>query len=523
MVYFLVFVFPIVILFHGFLYHKKPTLSALWIITSSIILLCLLEPFSLVLLVTLSSFTLLLIKLLKQFPERRKQFLCLGIVINLSPLILFKFIGQFIGTEWYRNTDLNGLGFLDLGIPIGVSFFTLFQISALVDVYKNKVMNTSIIEHFQYSFFFPNYTSGPFLLYRDGIGQLKNYHKKLLKFDYGRGLSLIILGLAKKVLLADQLSVPISNLYEALHIKGTLTILEAWFIFWGFMVQLYLDFSAYSDIAIGMGLCLGILLPINFNSPLKATSLLDYIYRWHISFLVYVREYVFSPVSNFVAKKLVPKLPSTKKYYLAWVTASTSTYIIIGIWHAPSLNTAIYTSIAVLILVLPQLIKAQQSSGKQVNLKIPVTIKRLTLLFTLCFTVTIFRIPDLDNFLPLLQSLVDIRSVSMSTALQPVTDAILPGFFKFDGFFPSLADAQIKYDGLLSPAWSIFYLILVTIGIFILPNTMQMLNLYSGQVAESKFKLKQNWAIAVLLGLLTIAIILISSVKGETSFIYQLL
>ena len=222
-----------------------------------------------------------------------KNSLILAIVVNLAILGFFKYYGFLINI-------LNGIFSADIGIrnlplPIGISFYTFQAISYLVDIYKKDVIaGRNIIKFGLYISMFPSLVAGPIIRYNDIEEQLT---KRIVTWDkFGKGLMLFIMGLGKKVILADSAGAVFAQVI-ALDLGGFST-LTAWVGVFAFAFQIYFDFSGYSDMAIGLAKMFGFELLPNFNYPYTATSITDFWRRWHISLSTWFRDYVYIPLGG---------------------------------------------------------------------------------------------------------------------------------------------------------------------------------------------------------------------------------
>lgn len=217
-----------------------------------------------------------------------------GIIFNLSLLGYYKYAGFFV-------TSLNS--WLDAGwsvpsiiLPLGISFYTFTQTAYLVDAYRGETKSYDFLTYLLFVTFFPHLIAGPILHHSDVIPQF--YHLRNFIFsqkNMALGAVMFSLGLAKKVLIADTLSPWVSSVFEHTH---QVSFLEAWVGALSYTFQLYFDFSGYSDMAVGLGLMLNIALPINFDSPYKATSIIDFWRRWHITLSNFLRDYLYIPLGG---------------------------------------------------------------------------------------------------------------------------------------------------------------------------------------------------------------------------------
>jgi alginate O-acetyltransferase complex protein AlgI len=220
--------------------------------------------------------------------KRRKK-VAVGVAVNLAALAYFKYANFFIANV-VALTGAN-LHAVNVVLPLAISFYTFQQIAFLVDTYKGNMERIPFRNYMISVVFFPHLIAGPLLHYRDIISQFEQRFR-VTWTTVGAGLPIFAMGLAKKVGLAD----PIAQFVSPLFVKaqsGPLELFEAWAAALGYTAQLYFDFSGYSDMAIGLGLMFGITLPLNFFSPYKATSIIEFWRRWHMTLSSFLRDYLY--------------------------------------------------------------------------------------------------------------------------------------------------------------------------------------------------------------------------------------
>ncbi len=229
----------------------------------------------------------------KSSDQRRGHFLLtLGVFCNLSVLALFKYADFFLGTVGFNHS-------LDLALPLAISFFTFQQIAYLVDLRKGKVSSPSFLHYGLFVSFFPQLIAGPIVRCQQVIPQLKEGALgKLSSRAFWTGLCLFSLGLFKKACLADGIRPLVESIFGASAGGTVLSIAEAWVGATAFGLQIYFDFSAYSEMALGLGLLFGLRLPLNFNSPYKAASMIDFWRRWHVTLSEFLRDYLYKPLGG---------------------------------------------------------------------------------------------------------------------------------------------------------------------------------------------------------------------------------
>ena len=247
----------------------------------------------------------------------KKTLLVFGISANILLLGYFKYADFFIeNINMIRGTDFN---LIHLLLPLGISFFTFTQIAYLVDSYKGETKEYDLLNYGLFVTFFPHLLAGPILHHKemmpqfDKVSNLAKNHKNIAV-----GIFLFSIGLFKKVVIADTFSVWANHGFDA---SISLNIVEAWATSLSYTFQLYFDFSGYTDMALGVALLFNIRLPINFNSPYKASDIQDFWRRWHITLSRFLRDYIYIPLGG-------NRLGSFRTY-----TNLLITFILGGLWH----------------------------------------------------------------------------------------------------------------------------------------------------------------------------------------------
>ena len=225
----------------------------------------------------------------------RKGWLALGIIVNVALLGYFKYLDFFLGTA----NALAGEDVFDLPhivLPLGISFYTFTQTAYLIDAYRGQAKNVSLLTYCEFVTIFPHLIAGPIINHREMIPQF--VAARTFRVDWenvARGLTLFAIGLAKKVLIADKLAPWVNDVFAR---ADALTLLEAWIGALGYTMQLYFDFSGYSEMAIGLGLLLNLRLPLNFDAPYRSLSVIDFWRRWHRTLGLWVKNYLYIPMGG---------------------------------------------------------------------------------------------------------------------------------------------------------------------------------------------------------------------------------
>ena len=224
----------------------------------------------------------------------RKLTLCIGLFANIGLLFYFKYFNFFIDNcNMLFHTDWS---IEKIALPLGISFFTFQQISFVIDRYRNTAPHYGFLDYGCFVTYFPQLVAGPIVLHNEFIPQLKEQKSKPLNIElFFDGISLFILGLAKKVLLADSLAILVNTEYVNI---AYLDAPSAWLTIIFYMLELYFDFSGYCDMARGLGKMFGFELPENFNSPLMSTSVKDFWRRWHMTLSRFLTTYIYIPLGG---------------------------------------------------------------------------------------------------------------------------------------------------------------------------------------------------------------------------------
>jgi len=225
-----------------------------------------------------------------------RALLVAGLCFNLGLLAYYKYTNFFIG-------NVNGLfGFdlpnADIILPLGISFFTFQEIAYLVDAYEGKAREYSFLDYGLFVSFFPQLIAGPIVHHQEMMPQFKKGRFSFNPSHLAAGITIFSLGLFKKVILADNLALYATPVFDAAKAGEPVGTALAWVGALSYTFQIYFDFSGYSDMAIGLGRMFGIKLPLNFNSPYKATGAIDFWRRWHMTLSRMLRDYLYIPLGG---------------------------------------------------------------------------------------------------------------------------------------------------------------------------------------------------------------------------------
>jgi alginate O-acetyltransferase complex protein AlgI len=380
-----------------------------------------------------------------------RAWLILGIAFDLCVLGWFKYTG-------FALENLVALGVLDaqsgdlvsVALPLAISFFTFQQIAYLVETYQGQVRETRFFHYFLFVAFFPKLIAGPIVHHEEIMEQLDEAPRR--RFDPANlaiGLTLLSFGLFKKVVLADGIGARATPLFVAADLGIALTFTEAWVAALAYTFQVYFDFSGYSDMAIGAARCFGIVLPLNFHSPYKATNISEFWRRWHVTLSRWLRLYLFVPISRTLMRR------GEAFEGPAIIIAQLVTMLLCGLWHGAGWGFVVWGGLHGLLLVGHdgwELLKHRLSLADALPRALSEWLGRTTLMASLAATFVIFRAADLDSAWEMLRAMFS--PVSLAATFSEAGPA------RFGGHADGLG--LLHLTGLFGIVW-------------LLPNTQELL------------------------------------------------
>jgi alginate O-acetyltransferase complex protein AlgI len=341
----------------------------------------------------------------------RQLWLILGLTVNIGLLLAFKYLNFFAQT--LTLVGLPAVTLPDWSFPLGISFFTLTQVMYLVDCYQGIASPVSLFRHATFVSFFPYITSGPLVRAESVIPQLQSPaagdDRVLMACQ---GVFNIALGLAKKIVLADSFAQVADAGFSAI---ATLSSAEAWIFSVAYSLQLYFDFSGYSDMALGSALLFGIRIPQNFNAPYLAASISEFWQRWHISLSQFITNYLYTPILRSMGRATL------------WTSAAATILAmgIAGLWHGPALTFVVFGLMHGVAL-------ASNQRWRKYKRKLPWVVAWLITLVFVNAAFVVFRSPDLSSAMHMLgqllphshtdgmTTLTGVLPMQLSLVLQPV-------------------------------------------------------------------------------------------------------
>ncbi|MGD1704558.1 MBOAT family O-acyltransferase [Dapis sp. BLCC M229] len=414
--------------------------------------------------------------------KRANVLLWVGIAVNLAIISYYKYANFFLETvNSVVSTNLNAGQII---LPLAISFYTFTQIAYLVDAYRGETRETNY-DLLTYSFFvvfFPQLIAGPILRHDELIPQFRQLRNFIFsQKNMALGLSLFSLGLCKKVLIADTISPWVAL---AFNNASELSFIEAWVGALSYTFQLYFDFSGYSDMAIGLGLMFNIKLPINFNSPYKATSISDFWRRWHITLSNFLRDYLYIPLGG-------SRRGEVRRY-----SNLLTTMLLGGLWHGAGWTYVIWGGLHGTYLCI-------NHGWRKLNIPMPKVLAWVITFVAVIVSWVLFRAQNIQDGLEILQTMAGLNGVVIPGEAKGKL-SVLTNF----GFqLKSWSDMTYLPEFLGSKIFSILGLIVLTFSVSFLPNTQEILA-----------KLKPTWWWAAWIGVLTSVALL--SLNRVSEFLY---
>ena len=335
--------------------------------------------------------------------KRSKSLLVFGIGTNLVSIGYFKYANFFVN-NLNTATDINyQLG--QIVLPLAISFFTFQQITYLVDAYRGLTRECSFLNYCLFVTFFPQLIAGPIVHHKEMLPQFENNgHYRIKATHLSVGITIFALGLFKKVVFADNIAVYASPVFRAAKNGVELTLFEAWGGAMAYTFQLYFDFSGYSDMALGTARMFGIILPINFFSPYKANSVIEFWRRWHITLSRFLRDYVYLSLGG-----------NRKGKYLRYINL-TITMLIGGLWHGAGWTFIIWGGLHGLYLSINhgwRAVKKRTFRGGNQDGHVNVVFGRLITFLAVVIAWVMFRAESLDAAINMYAAMFGCNGISL--------------------------------------------------------------------------------------------------------------
>lgn len=327
-----------------------------------------------------------------RFEKRKsKLFLIISVVLILLNLFIFKYLDFSIGI--FNSIFKTNIGLSKLVLPIGISFYTFQILSYVIDLYWGKVgVQKNYFRLLLYVSFFPQLIAGPIVRYETVEKEIGD--RKTTLDGFINGFKRFIWGLSKKVIIANNVAIFCDYIYSNYSSYGSNIL---WVAAICYTLQIYFDFSGYSDMAIGLGKMFGFNFLENFNYPYIATSITDFWRRWHISLSSFFRDYVYIPLGG----NRVSKIKFIRNIFIVW--------LLTGIWHGASYNFILWGLYYAILLLIEKMV-----TGKYIE-KLPKVLKILYSLFFIALGWVIFRVENINDLILVIKKMFSFNNTSFVT------------------------------------------------------------------------------------------------------------
>jgi D-alanyl-lipoteichoic acid acyltransferase DltB (MBOAT superfamily) len=455
--------------------------------------------------------------------------LALGIVFNVCFLGYFKYI-NFLGTIAH---DLTGADFVmaEVILPLGISFITFQKIAFLIDVYGARVKAFTLRDYALFVLFFPQLIAGPIVHYREMMPQFERASCRFNAEGFAAGATLFVVGLFKKVVLADGIAAYATPLFNAAATGTSISLLGAWIAALGFLLQLYFDFSGYSDMALGLARMVGVRLPPNFDSPLKARSIIDFWLRWHMTLTRFLTAYLYNPLVLWLTRRraasgkaLLGGRATTLGAFMALLAGPTLlTMFVSGLWHGAGYLFVAWGLLHGVYLSINhawRIFGARLVGDRVVRAKPGVPAFLLTFVCVVV-SMVLFRAPNGAAAGSILKGMVGLNGIGLPPVL---FDRVATLAAPLQGVV--YASQEMSATDLVSAmAWVVALLG----GVLMLPNTLQFLDRFEpalsgarpiGDIAWLRRTLVWSPTLAWVTALSVLAIVAVLRIGGQSEFLY---
>ncbi len=430
-----------------------------------------------------------------------------AITINLILLGYFKYANFFADNLNHLVGTALPIG--EVFLPLGISFFTFTQIAFLVDTYQGKVKEYNFIHYTLFVTYFPHLIAGPVLHHKEMMPQFAQASTYRLNYEnLAIGLTFFFIGLFKKVVLADGISNYVGPVFSVASAGSSLSFIDAWIGALSYTLQLYFDFSGYSDMAIGLSRIFGVTLPLNFHSPYKSVNIIEFWRRWHMTLSRFLRDYLYIPLGG-------SRNGQVHRYLNLMITM-----LLGGLWHGAGWTFVVWGGLHGVYLVINH---GWQSlckySGLNSKTQYSKQIHVLSVLITFIAVSAAWVVFKADNLN---------TAMAMLKAMAGMNGFILPNdwLMKWGAFgqWLSLQGINFSATNVLIKASAINWIIVSLLIVWFAPNTQQIMANYKPALNFSEKSTIQRflwrptyaWLISGVLG----AVIAILSISELSEFIY---
>ena len=458
-----------------------------------------------------------------------KWILFIGIAGNLAVLGYFKYANFFIDN--INALTSNNIVLEQIILPLGISFFTFQQITYLVDVYRGETKEYNFLHYCLFVVFFPQLIVGPIVHHKEMLPQFaKDVLYKLNSKNLAVGFTIFIIGLFKKVVLADGIATYATPVFAAAENGVFLTFFEAWAGALAYTFQLYFDFSGYSDMAIGLARMFGITLPVNFSSPYKANNIAVFWRRWHITLSRLIKDYLFYPISLSLTRFAVIKnYGSVRLFILTILIPTMFTFFWVGLWHGAGWNFILFgLAHGTYIVIYSAWVQIKPSIPDNRVIKSTVianSIGRVVTFLAIVLSLVVFPAESIDGAGNMLAAMLGGHGLSLSPSL----------IGRIGNLEPWLLGHGIVFHGMfhnhafgVNPKAGVVWVVALFLIAMLLPNTQQLLGRYRPVLEIYKNEVPRlshrwmEWRPSILWAFFTFSIFIIAilNLTQTSEFLY---
>jgi D-alanyl-lipoteichoic acid acyltransferase DltB (MBOAT superfamily) len=466
----------------------------------------------------------------KGSPRLTKSVLVLGISFNVIFLGIFKYTDFVTGAI----NDVFGANLIlrHIILPLGISFITFQKIAFLVDVQAGKVRSFTFQDYCTFVLFFPQLIAGPIVHYREMMPQFHAISCRFDKENFAVGLTLLSFGLFKKIILADKIAFLVTPLYQQAATQGGVSFLMAWMAAIGFTLQVYFDFSAYTDMALGLARFFGIKLPQNFDSPLRASSIIEFWLRWHMTLTRFLTAYIYNPLQLWLTRRRLAKgqrgfggpNPQLGAFLSLLMFPTMLTMFISGVWHGAGYGFIVFGLLHGFYLSINhgwRVLAARFWPDRRSYVRIMKPVGWILTFVSVSVAMVFFRSPTVTSAVDIITGLLGLNGIALPQALVDQPGALHE---LLHGLRIVAATAWNVEDFARLAIWIV---VLMAIALFC-PNTLQILSHHEPALGVKprpttrgierllEWDASLPWAILVS-GLATVAIV---SIRGPSAFLY---
>ena len=457
-----------------------------WIIFVSLLFYALWRPLNVLIIAPSIFINFALARTLLRLSEDEKRHRTSRLVLLLGIAFNIAFLGYFKYIDFGRSTinDIFGTNLVltHVILPLGISFITFQKIAFLVDVHAKRVKPFTLQDYGLFVLFFPQLIAGPIVHYREMMPQFHSASCRFNKENFAVGLTLLSFGLFKKVVLADHIATVVTPIYNQAASGSQISLLLAWAAAVGFTLQIYFDFSGYTDMALGLARFFGIRLPQNFYSPLKASSIIDFWLRWHITLTRFLTAYIYNPLTLWSTRRrqakgrpgLAGSNTTIGAFAYLLVFPMLLTMFVSGLWHGAAYGFIVWGLLHGVYLTInhawrlfrPKLWpdrRSYESFMKPVGLLLTFTLVAVAMVF--------FRAPTLTSAIDLMKGLIGQNGITLP---QAIYDHLGSGWLHRIGVASVEAELWSSHEFARMIIW-IFAALLIAL---VCPNTLQILARY---------------------------------------------